>query len=73
MNEQFKDFMEFLMKIAEEDIDYEHCEENLEQIYENLKHDYDIVIDENTKITMNLISNVIECINQWQLDTKNNY
>lgn len=58
---------------AAEEIGFEICDENVEQVVLDLEHDFDTVLDFNKPVTWQVMSLVVAAVKTWQRNTKNNF
>lgn len=59
-----------MMYHAADEIKFPHSQENVEYIMDEIEHNYDITINETTKITAELMGYVIEAIDDWKEETR---
>lgn len=62
-----------MMYHAANEIGWQPCDENVEQLLLNLYHGYDIVINDETISTTQLMQTILNEIELWKIETKRNF
>lgn len=62
-----------MMYYAALEIGFEHSDENVEQVIMDLEYNYGIKFDANAPVTYELMRVVCNAIEDWKVNTKNNF
>lgn len=62
-----------MMYYAAREIGVQHSNENVEQVIMDLYYSHDIELDQDEPVTHELMTAVASTVEEWKVNTKNNY